>query len=142
MAFGLALDSSLDRAVPLVLLPTAAYLFYRWLAAPRKNAHQLPPGPPGLPLLGNLFQLSSDLWIPMQEWRRAYGPIVYLNVAGQPLVVLNTHKAAADLLDRRASIYSDRPRNIVASEILTGGLLVVFTRYGDVCVSIVISFSG
>lgn len=38
---------------------------------------------------------------------------------------------AADLLDRRAGIYSDRPRWIMASEILTGGLLVVFTGYGQ-----------
>lgn len=60
------------------------------------------------------------------------GPLVYLNVAGQPIIVLNSHKVAADLLDRRASIYSDRPPNIVASDMLTGGLLVVFTRYGDV----------
>lgn len=36
------------------------------------------------------------------------GPIVYLTVAGQPVVVLNTIKAAADLFDRRADIYSDR----------------------------------
>lgn len=60
------------------------------------------------------------------------GDITYLNAAGQPIVVLNSQKVAADLLDRRASIYSDRPQNIVASDIMTGGLLVVFTRYGDV----------
>jgi hypothetical protein len=50
------------------------------------------------------------------------------------MVILNSQKVAADLLDRRAGIYSDRPRNIVASDIMTGGLLVVFTRYNDVCV--------
>ncbi len=52
---------------------------------------------------------------------------MYFNVAGQPLVVLNSQKVAADLLDRRAGKYSDRPRNIVASDIMTGGNLVVFT---------------
>ena len=50
------------------------------------------------------------------------------------MVILNSQKVAADLLDRRAGIYSDRPRNIVASDIMTGGLLVVFTRYNDMCV--------
>ena len=50
------------------------------------------------------------------------------------MVILNSQKVAADLLDRRAGIYSDRPRNIVASDIMTGGLLVVFTRYNDVFV--------
>jgi hypothetical protein len=62
------------------------------------------------------------------------GNIIYLNAAGQPMVILNSQKVAADLLDRRAGIYSDRPRNIVASDIMTGGLLVVFTRYNDMCV--------
>ena len=62
----------------------------------------------------------------------ALGDLMYFNVAGQPLVFLNSQKVAADLLDRRAGKFSDRPRNIVASDILTGGNLVVFTRYGDV----------
>ena len=50
------------------------------------------------------------------------------------MVVLNTQKAAADLLDRRAAIYSDRPRNIVAAEILCGGLALPFQNYGPLCV--------
>ncbi|KAI9439108.1 cytochrome P450 [Lactarius indigo] len=49
---------------------------------------------------------------------------------GQPIVVLNTQKAAADLLDRCAAIYSDRPRNIVAAEILCGGLAIPILTYG------------
>jgi hypothetical protein len=53
------------------------------------------------------------------------------------MVILNSQKVAADLLDRRAGIYSDRPRNIVASDIMTGGLLVVFTRYNDMYVLLI-----
>ena len=53
------------------------------------------------------------------------------------MVILNSQKVAADLLDRRAGIYSDRPRNIVASDIMTGGLLVVFTRYNDMYVCLI-----
>jgi len=53
------------------------------------------------------------------------------------MVILNSQKVAADLLDRRAGIYSDRPRNIVAAEILTGGFLVVFSRYNDMCVCLI-----
>ena len=65
------------------------------------------------------------------------GDVIYLNAAGQPMVILNSQKVAADLLDRRAGIYSDRPRNIVASDIMTGGLLVVFTRYNDMYVLLI-----
>ena len=40
------------------------------------------------------------------------GALVYLSVAGQKMLVLNSHKVAADLLDRRGTIYSDRPQFI------------------------------
>ena len=50
------------------------------------------------------------------------------------MIILNSQKAAADLLDRRAGIYSDRPRNIVASDMMTGGLFAPLSRYNDVCV--------
>lgn len=93
---------------------------------------KLPPGPRGYPIIGNALELRSQQWLKFTEWRKQFGDIVYLNAAGQPMVILNSQKVAADLLDRRAGIYSDRPRNIVASDIMTGGLLVVFTRYNDI----------
>ena len=40
------------------------------------------------------------------------GPLMYFTVAGQGILVLNTHGAATDLLERRGHIYSDRPRMI------------------------------
>jgi hypothetical protein len=59
---------------------------------------------------------------------------MYLNALGQPILVINSLKVAVELLDRRANIYSDRPRMIVANELLSGGLFVAFMRYGDLCV--------
>jgi hypothetical protein len=60
------------------------------------------------------------------------GELIYLNAGGQPIVVLNSQRVAADLLDRRAGIYSDRPRLIVANEIMGGGLAFTVSRYGEV----------
>ncbi|KAJ7845750.1 hypothetical protein B0H14DRAFT_2357942 [Mycena olivaceomarginata] len=91
---------------------------------------KLPPGPPGIFFFGNLFQLSSRVWLNFTSWK-TYGSVVYLDIAGQPIIVLNNAKAAADLLDRRALIYSDRPGNIVASEMMTGGLFFAMSHYGD-----------
>ncbi|KAI9454328.1 hypothetical protein F5148DRAFT_430573, partial [Russula earlei] len=45
---------------------------------------------------------------------------------GQPTVVINSPKVASELLERRASSYSDRPRLTVAQEIRNNGL--AFTR--------------
>ena len=59
------------------------------------------------------------------------GDLIYLNAAGQPIVIINSPKVAMALLDRRTAIYSDRPRNIIVSDIMCGGLLFAFSRYGD-----------
>ncbi|KAI0047445.1 cytochrome P450 [Auriscalpium vulgare] len=96
----------------------------------RSPWRRVPPGPRGLPLLGNVRQLRNRRWLFFQS-RKEHGDVVYLNVAGQPIVLLNTQEAAADLLDRRASIYSGRPHFVVASEILTGGMFLVYAQYGD-----------
>ena len=37
---------------------------------------------------------------------------MYLTVGGQGILVLNTHRVAVDLLERRGHIYSDRPRMV------------------------------
>ncbi|KAI9567149.1 cytochrome P450 [Boletus coccyginus] len=99
----------------------------------RSPFRKLPPGPKGLPLLGNVLQITGgNQWTTFTSLRNKFGDIIYLNVAGNHMVVISSQKIAADLLDRRAGIYSDRPRNIVASDIMTRGLLIVFSRYNDV----------
>ncbi|KAF8191490.1 cytochrome P450 [Mycena galopus ATCC 62051] len=91
----------------------------------------MPPGPAGLPFLGNIFQLPPFQWLQFTEWTAQYGPIFSLNLAGQPVVVLNNYQVATDLLDHRSAIYSDRPRFIMGGEILTGGLMMPFATYGE-----------
>jgi hypothetical protein len=60
--------------------------------------------------------------------------MMYLNALGQPFIVFNSLKPAFELLDRRANIYSDRPRFIVLHEILCGGFSFATMQYGDLLV--------
>ena len=150
-----------------VLALTSIILCVDWKH--RLNLRYLPPGPRGLPILGNIFQIPKFQWFRFTEWKEVYGmsslwkyriasyipkgPLFYLNMAGNHVIVLNSHKVAADLLsmsffiliflqtvltcqnlDRHGHVYSDRPRFIMASEILTGGLLIAFTGFGDLYV--------
>jgi hypothetical protein len=56
---------------------------------------------------------------------------MYLNAAGQHTVVLNSLKSSYELLERRSSNYSDRPRYIMAHEIMSQGLLFASMRFED-----------
>ena len=59
------------------------------------------------------------------------GDVVYLNVVGQPMIVLNTQKAAGDILDRRAAVNSGRPRLIVGHELICGGLFFAMEPHNE-----------
>ena len=56
---------------------------------------------------------------------------MYLDGAGQPIIVCNSLKSAFQLLERRSGNYSDRPRFIMAQEILNGDLLLGLMRHND-----------
>lgn len=95
-----------------------------------RSSRPLPPGPPGLPVVGNLHQHpKSHPWLQYHEWSKTYGPLMYLNMAGQPLVVLSSARAARDLLAVRGARYSDRPRMVVAFELACRGLHILFRPY-------------
>ncbi|KAL4260095.1 cytochrome P450 monooxygenase, partial [Pleurotus pulmonarius] len=93
-----------------------------------------PPGPSGYPIVGNLFDIPSELQCEKYfEWSKKYNSdIIYLNVLGSPIVVLNSYKAVNDLLSARSSLYSDRPVSLMLNELLGWGQLLSFLPYGQV----------
>lgn len=57
-----------------------------------------------------------------QDSRRAHitiftGEIVHINIFGQDIIFLNSVRVANDLLEKRSSIYSDRPRLPLINEL-------------------------
>ncbi|EJD47037.1 cytochrome P450 [Auricularia subglabra TFB-10046 SS5] len=83
----------------------------------KREGLPLPPGPPQLPLLGNALDMpaaSDCAWVRFSEWAKKYGDVVYLNVLGQPILILSSAQSAADLLVKRGATYSDRPEFTMA----------------------------
>ncbi|KZT66511.1 cytochrome P450 [Daedalea quercina L-15889] len=71
-----------------------------------------PPGPAAWPLVGNLWDLpSSHPWITFAQWSARWGNIMQISLLGQPLVIVGSRQAAVDMLERKTSMYSDRPRS-------------------------------
>ncbi|KAI0831913.1 cytochrome P450 [Trametes gibbosa] len=97
----------------------------------RKTQIKLPPGPKGLPVLGNAHQLPTSFTErTLFKWAKQYGDLVYFNVLQTPVLLLNTIEVAKDLLDKRSSNYSDRPRMTLQNE-LVEATTVGSIPYGD-----------
>ncbi|KAG6330988.1 hypothetical protein ID866_8100 [Astraeus odoratus] len=87
-----------------------AFATYRVWKNRTRRGLRLPPGPKGLPLLGNIFDIDpARPWVVYTEWGKRYGGIVYTSLLGQGFLIINDEKIAQELLERRSSIYSDRP---------------------------------
>ncbi|KIL57118.1 hypothetical protein M378DRAFT_16464 [Amanita muscaria Koide BX008] len=90
-----------------VLIPIV--LFY-----PRtRRRADLPPGPPSQILTGNTHHVpSSEPWKAYANWSQIYGsPLIHLHISNKPTIIINSARAALDLLDTRSNIYSDRPHS-------------------------------
>ncbi|MBW0478080.1 hypothetical protein O181_017795 [Austropuccinia psidii MF-1] len=90
------------------------------------------PGPVRLPIFGNLFQVSKQRpWVQYIEWKKQFGPIYGLQMGLTNWVVVGSPKVATDLLEKRSSIYSSRPRHIMAFEHVSRGLRMTLMPSND-----------
>ena len=70
----------------------------------------LPPGPLGWPILGNASELfHKRQHLHWSQYKQLYGPITHLSALGKSFMIINDQKVALELLDKRSTIYSNRP---------------------------------
>lgn len=73
----------LDLAQPSIMLALAVALLWTiWAGRAKKG--RLPPGPPRLPLVGNLLQMpSTDPWETYLAWKDVYGARLHFLCVGR-----------------------------------------------------------
>lgn len=116
------MDPSL-LAVATAFIAILVYRFFRTIVPPGTS---LPPGPKGLPIVGNLYDVPHEhSWLTYAHWGALYGDIIYLEVFGSPLIIVNSAKVANDLFELRSSNYADRPRMVLS----LSSHLIIFDLY-------------
>ncbi|KIL66889.1 hypothetical protein M378DRAFT_354487 [Amanita muscaria Koide BX008] len=102
--------SSFSSAV--VLLSVLCFLSYSLSLYTKRPYAPYPPGPTPKPIIGNAMDMQSDVrpWLHYLEWsKRLRSDIVHMSAFNTRLVVLHKMEDAIALLEKRSSIYSDRP---------------------------------
>jgi len=124
-------------AMPITVLDVVLTLFAialaRWLHQRSLNKYVQPPGPPGLPLVGNIRDIPADnAWSVYWQWSKLYdSDVIRVNVLGTNIIVVNSLDAATDLFDKKSAIYNDRPHLTMLNDLIGFGWAMAFAPYGD-----------
>ncbi|KMT03417.1 hypothetical protein BVRB_8g191030 [Beta vulgaris subsp. vulgaris] len=95
---------------------------------------KLPPGPPKLPLLGNLHQLAWTATVPhrrLAELASIYGPIMHLRLGEVSTVVITSAELAKEVMKTHDTVFCDRPQIMVAKEFFYDSTDIGLAPYGQ-----------
>ena len=67
------------------------------------------PGPTGLPIVGNLYQLNPDPAETLHQWGKRYGGCYQIMLGTTPVVVFNSMQAARDVFIGQSASLLDKP---------------------------------
>ncbi|KAF3666232.1 Cytochrome 76A2 [Capsicum annuum] len=92
----------------IMLLP--AFILFFSKKKTTKCSYKLPPGPPGLPIFGNMFQLGNEPYKKMACLKQQYGPVLWFKVGPSiNIMVVQTVQVAAELFKNHDISFADRP---------------------------------
>lgn len=108
-------------------LAVATYVF---LFIGRREKH-LPPGPPTLPILGNIHQIpKKGAHFQFTKWAQQYGGLYTLKLGTGTAAVITDRRLIKELIDKKSAIYSDRPKSYVA-DLISSGDHILLMKHGQ-----------
>ncbi|CAI9760629.1 unnamed protein product [Fraxinus pennsylvanica] len=87
-----------------IFLPILFFIFYKR----RPNYNRLPPGPPGWPLFGHMFQLGTAPHRTIAGLKQKYGPVVWLKIGSVNTMVIQSADVANEFFKNHDLSFIDR----------------------------------
>ncbi|KAI1852246.1 hypothetical protein JX265_006295 [Neoarthrinium moseri] len=118
-----------------VLVALIAYLISNEVVRSRAKVRGMP-GPRGLPIIGNLWDIWSNAASQYEKWAQVYGDVYQVQMGNVPVVVVNSAAAAKTLWTSHSQALSSRPTAYTfhkASDVAsnTAGLTIGTSPYDD-----------
>nr|QNN89144.1 cytochrome P450 [Achyranthes bidentata] len=114
----------------IVLLTVLTYI----IKSMQKQTSKLPPGPPKLPLIGNLHLLSSKstlLHRRLAELSKKYGRVMMLQLGQVPTIIVSSAEMAKEVMKTHDGVFCNRPELMVAKEVFYDCKDIGLAPYGE-----------
>ncbi|XP_059657454.1 geraniol 8-hydroxylase-like [Cornus florida] len=122
----------LARSILTVSGVILAIFWYLWTSVKsRKGVAPLPPGPRGLPVVGYLPFLGTNLHVTFAELAHRYGPIYKLWLGKKLCIVLSSPSLAKEVVRDQDISFANRDATIAALVSSFGGLDIAWSPHGS-----------
>ncbi|KAI3887214.1 hypothetical protein MKX03_026013, partial [Papaver bracteatum] len=112
------------------LLIILAYIIHTYKSKSKQKLNPLPPGPKGLPVLGNLLMIGKSPHRDLHCLSIQYGPIFYMRLGFVPTIVVSTPQTAELFLKTHDLNFAGRPFSSAAKSISYDQKGLTFATYG------------
>ncbi|KAL0421842.1 UNVERIFIED_CONTAM: cytochrome [Sesamum latifolium] len=111
----------------LLALPIILFLYFQ-KHKPKHARNRPPPGPRGLPFIGNFHQFDTQYpHIYLRSLSKQYGPIMSMKLGSRPVVVISSANVVKEIMKSHDLAFSGRPVHVAMHRLSYDGLGIAFT---------------
>jgi len=114
----------------IVLVPLLLFLFPHLLLRRQMLLKPYPPGPKGLPVIGNILMMNQFNHRGLAKLSRIYGGLLHLRLGFSHIFVVSSPDIARQVLQVQDHVFSNRPTTIAIRYLTYGGSDLAFCNYG------------
>ncbi|KAI8005498.1 Cytochrome P450 81C13 [Camellia lanceoleosa] len=119
-------------SIPLIIISLLLlFFFFKLLTEKQERYKNLPPSPPGLPIIGHLHLLKGPLHQTLQACSDKYGPITLLRFGPRKVILVTSPSAVEECFTKNDIIFANRPPSLSGKYLNYNYTSMGSAPYGD-----------